>query len=478
MSSVRETVVRVPFIMDKARMLRAAQTRDPMKVVALDLSKQRLHLVVIEDLQLFQGLIRLSLAENSLPIARFGCLTKLRFLNFASNGVKSLDLEVEGKFIKLESLDLSCNRCDASAQIGISTFEKLLSLDLSFNNLRKLSPLWLDNTKWQENVLRLILPNTTNLEYHEITGTTFRGGFVALKRLDLSHNPLDSSCYGILKYLPNLRFLLMNFTLVSTMQEFMPDQSYQSNDERQQSLPKYDGFLQLSDLHLTYCHLKSLEDIIGLIYLPVLKYVYLEGNAIFETLPFEVVSDTIQKHGISIADPCFCSQFRIGTELQDPAASLRTAKLNEIKVFRKAARLFLHRDIRVSSRSLASNRAILEVGCKSRRSKPENNTTTAAVYSKGGSVYDPAHYDRTFLTGLHITESAKTGWEAQNGDIALPVDIQGTVRALRQALSSSCRPRQSGTGSSKDSLSDEMDRMNATLYEIKGRMEAIETDLD
>jgi Leucine-rich repeat (LRR) protein len=58
--------------------------------------------VVEDDLSLFQNLETLKASENALPFARLGVLPALKKLVLSCNGITSLDLDVEGKFKKLE----------------------------------------------------------------------------------------------------------------------------------------------------------------------------------------------------------------------------------------------------------------------------------------------------------------------------------------------------------------------------------------
>jgi Leucine-rich repeat (LRR) protein len=58
--------------------------------------------VVEDDLSLFQNLETLKGSENALPFARLGILPALKKLVLSCNGITSLDLDVEGKFKKLE----------------------------------------------------------------------------------------------------------------------------------------------------------------------------------------------------------------------------------------------------------------------------------------------------------------------------------------------------------------------------------------
>lgn len=92
----------IPNLLDGFRMLNRAPAHDPHLVYAIDVSSQELMFVVEDDLSLFRSLETLKASENALPFARLGVLPVLKKLVLSCNGVTSLDLDVDGRFQKLE----------------------------------------------------------------------------------------------------------------------------------------------------------------------------------------------------------------------------------------------------------------------------------------------------------------------------------------------------------------------------------------
>lgn len=135
-----------------------ASVENPSEVFALNLSKCELEFIIEEDLELFSNLQTLDVSENALPFAKLGHLPSLKKLNFSCNGLKSLDLEVDGRYLTLESLDLSFNKIDRAGLIVLARLPNLKQLDLTKNNIKTLSTELCDMTHWKENVITLILP--------------------------------------------------------------------------------------------------------------------------------------------------------------------------------------------------------------------------------------------------------------------------------------------------------------------------------
>ncbi|KAI8903805.1 hypothetical protein EDD86DRAFT_173575, partial [Gorgonomyces haynaldii] len=138
--------------------LNRAPAEDPSQVYSLDITGQELMFVVEDDLLLFDKLQTLKASENALPFARIGVLPDLRKLIMSCNGITSLDLDVHGKFMNLEYLDISYNSVDHSAIILLGTLPKLRWLDLTNNNIKTLPNCLMDMKHWQDIVIELLLP--------------------------------------------------------------------------------------------------------------------------------------------------------------------------------------------------------------------------------------------------------------------------------------------------------------------------------
>ncbi|KAJ3154860.1 X-ray radiation resistance-associated protein 1 [Geranomyces michiganensis] len=150
--------VEIPQVLDGFFMLNKAPADDPENVYLLDITGENLCLVIEDDLTMFTNLQTLRCGENSLPFAKLGVLPGLRKLAIPCNGLTDLDLEVEGRYLCLEHLDVSYNRLTPAAIIVLASLPSLRSLDLSTNNLSALPDALIDMTRWRDRVIESILP--------------------------------------------------------------------------------------------------------------------------------------------------------------------------------------------------------------------------------------------------------------------------------------------------------------------------------
>ncbi|KAJ3164132.1 X-ray radiation resistance-associated protein 1 [Geranomyces variabilis] len=150
--------VEIPQVLDGFFMLNKAPADDPDNVYLLDITGENLCLVIEDDLTMFTNLQTLRCGENSLPFAKLGVLPGLRKLAIPCNGLTDLDLEVEGRYLCLEHLDVSYNRLTPAAIIVLASLPSLRSLDLSTNNLAMLPDALADMTRWRDRVIESILP--------------------------------------------------------------------------------------------------------------------------------------------------------------------------------------------------------------------------------------------------------------------------------------------------------------------------------
>lgn len=103
--------IEIPHLLDGFRMLNRAPAEDPEEVYAVDVSSQNLLYVIEDDLTLFLKLHTFRGGENKLPFARLGVLPNLRKLILPYNSISSLDLDVDGRFLKLEVTFLIILEC-------------------------------------------------------------------------------------------------------------------------------------------------------------------------------------------------------------------------------------------------------------------------------------------------------------------------------------------------------------------------------
>ncbi|KAJ1547242.1 X-ray radiation resistance-associated protein 1, partial [Cladochytrium tenue] len=152
--------IEVPQLLDGFRLLNSAQASDPDDVYFADVTNQDLRYVVEDDLTMFGRLHTLRAGENpGLPLARVGALPALARLASPMCAVKDLDLDCEGRFEKLEELDLSYNSASAAALLVLSTLPRLRSLDLTANELTTLPERLAGlGAGWRDAVIELLLP--------------------------------------------------------------------------------------------------------------------------------------------------------------------------------------------------------------------------------------------------------------------------------------------------------------------------------
>ncbi|TPX72153.1 hypothetical protein SpCBS45565_g00525 [Spizellomyces sp. 'palustris'] len=154
----RGKYIEIPHVLDGFFMLNKAPADDPENVYHLDVSSHQLRHVIEDDLTMFTNLASLQCGENELPFAKLGVLPELRRLVMPCNSVQDLDLEVEGRFLLCEEIDLSYNALTHAGVIVLATLPNLRRLDLSSNNLRSLPVEIADMIRWRDRVIERILP--------------------------------------------------------------------------------------------------------------------------------------------------------------------------------------------------------------------------------------------------------------------------------------------------------------------------------
>ncbi|KAJ3118137.1 X-ray radiation resistance-associated protein 1 [Phlyctochytrium bullatum] len=155
----KEKYAEVPHVLDGFFLLNKAPAEDPDDVYVLDGANHQLRYVIEDDLSLFTKLHTLRVGENNLPMARLGALPALKSLHLPLNGIKDLDLDLEGKFPWLEYLDLSYNSLSEAAIIVLAaTLPRLKTLEITDNKIRALPKTLIDMSHWRDRVIELLLP--------------------------------------------------------------------------------------------------------------------------------------------------------------------------------------------------------------------------------------------------------------------------------------------------------------------------------
>lgn len=111
-------------------------------------------------------------------------------------------------------------------------------------------------------------------------------GFPELQTLVLEGNNISSSdVFDILGVLPNLVNLNMNHNMLMALNALIPNNYNGPADvlnDNPKKITKYSGFLKLEELSLKFNRIPQLDNLIGLLCLPKIKNVYLEGNSVLK----------------------------------------------------------------------------------------------------------------------------------------------------------------------------------------------------
>ncbi|KAI8821650.1 uncharacterized protein EV422DRAFT_425947 [Fimicolochytrium jonesii] len=151
-------------------------------------------------------------------------------------------------------------------------------------------------------------------------------GFKRLELLSLENNRINSpETFRILAALPNLKTLNLSRNHITTLAFLTPARTQSSFHAGvpDTSEPRYDGFYSLVEVNLSFNNIGSPEQLTGVIWLPALKRVFLEGNPVMQRVNQKVTirdgdSDTVlgylhfnplfelpQKYSIQIADAVY-----------------------------------------------------------------------------------------------------------------------------------------------------------------------------
>ncbi|OUM69295.1 hypothetical protein PIROE2DRAFT_2797 [Piromyces sp. E2] len=353
----------ISHLLDGYFMLNCSNKDKPENVFSLHIEDRNLEYVMEQDTMLFTNVEVIHAAENRLQMHYFKNFPKLRTLNLQCNGITRLEkIEIIYNFHYLQYLDLSFNRISPSSLTVLSLLPNLVYLNIGYNELtvlpmnsdsdlsvvvqkimdkygkvgEEIAKQDLKNLKDKKNKINKDESLNANEEYSKEYNFALRAyaqmkrgdetlveikisnGFKLLQTLILENNNLE-----------NQEYLILLSKLPESFLCFYPSTSEPSNSNNSSRVntaygilggKKYDGFKKLEELSFTFNYIDNLEALMGIIWLPKLKRVYLEGNPVMRKCryktkhkqPDEIWFDPIKIlpsiYMISICDPIYLKE--------------------------------------------------------------------------------------------------------------------------------------------------------------------------
>ncbi|XP_062501658.1 X-ray radiation resistance-associated protein 1-like isoform X2 [Corticium candelabrum] len=173
--------------------LRVCHVEDPSDLCNCNISGHQLEEVNINDLKLFDNVIRVNATENKLPFESMASFPALIELEMPLNDIYNVTI-TQGQFETLEVVDLSYNRVSATAILMLGILPCLKQLNLSANEIESLpvamsqpSYSWSDNKQIlrYQHLEKLVLSD--NL-LSDVTTFAILAGLKSLQTLNLDGN--------------------------------------------------------------------------------------------------------------------------------------------------------------------------------------------------------------------------------------------------------------------------------------------------
>ncbi|KAJ3224114.1 hypothetical protein HK099_000225 [Clydaea vesicula] len=323
----------VKNLLDGFLILNHGCTDYPEEVYTVDLTGLDLESIIEEDLELFTKLHSFKAGDNKLNFEKLGAFPNLRTLILPLNNIDYLDFYVSLKFPLLEHLDLSYNKLYVTSISVLASLPNLITLDLTANNLKYLPDDISDMREWWKNATeneQLPLDDNSNGKHErslslalsdqddeidEKKGTTIEEEQSSeenstinksAEKISSQKKSESKNSFGmesIDKYGDNS---ILN--TCGSFSEFNND-IYEQRKESQKKMHRYQGFPRLEELRLANNLIATLEDLMGLVALPSLQRVYLEGNTVMDPRKriglqkdYNIVHDLSLSYGIEVCD--------------------------------------------------------------------------------------------------------------------------------------------------------------------------------
>lgn len=203
-------------VLDANLLMEAAKANDPLEVIRVNLSGERIGEVDTYYLKLFSNLAHLDLSDNAIRIELLTAFESLSDLNLMCNKINQLAELPEYVFRCLEILNLSFNHIPSPDILKLTSLTNLHTLDLSANELCTLP----ENLSGFKQLRDLKLSNnlftTDSVLFSASQLFASLASIPHLRKLDISRNKLRGIHSDLLteRSFPHLQELDFSFNLV------------------------------------------------------------------------------------------------------------------------------------------------------------------------------------------------------------------------------------------------------------------------